>query len=89
MHAEYGQAWLGKINLHNEDRRRIMWQYDPVEPIYNFGASFVVPAYDPELERLIRERDQAPYEGTAKDRVRVGAIMERLTAIGGHHLTWS
>lgn len=90
MHEELGQAWLGKINLHSdEDRRRIMWQYDPAEPIYNFGASFVVPMCDAELERLIRERDQAPYEGTKKDYERVETIMARITELGGHHLVWS
>ena len=90
VHEDHGQTWLGKINLHSDDdRRRIMWRHEPDETIFTFGAAFVVPCYDAELERLIRERDQAPYTGTRDDRVRVDAIMERIDAVGGVHLFWS
>ena len=90
MQQDHGQAWLGKINLYSDDdRQRILWQYELGETVYNFGAAFVLPYYDAELERLIRERDQAPYTGARDDRVRVDAIMERIYAVGGVHLFWS
>lgn len=90
MHDAYGQAWLGKINLYtDQDRIRIMWQYDPAILVCNFEAGFVVPQYDAELERLVQERDRADYEGTSKDAERLEVIMNRLHEIGGHHLIWS
>ena len=90
MLQDHGQAWLGKINLHSDDdRRRIMWQHEPDETIFTFGAAFVLPCYDAELERLIRERDEAPYTGTRDDAKRIDPILQRIVAIGGVHLSWS
>ena len=90
MLQDHGQAWLGKINLHSDDdRRRIMWQHEPDDTIFTFGAAFVLPCYDAELERLIRERDEAPYTGTRDDAKRIDPILQRIVAIGGVHLSWS
>jgi len=90
MQQDHGQAWLGKINLYSDDdRQHILWQYEPGKTVYNFGAAFVLPCYDAELERLIRERDAAPYTGTRDDRKRVDAIVQRIGALGGVHLLWS
>jgi len=102
MHTEHGSAWLGKINLYDKERHGghpIMWLYGGDHYcascssdgwlVYNFGASFVAPAYDAELVRLIAERDDAKYTGTRDDAERVKVIFERLEAIGGTHLTWS
>lgn len=91
MHAEHGTAWLGKINLYDKERHGghpIMWQWTG-KLVYNFGASFVAPAYDAELVRLISERDNAVYTGTADDAKRIEAIYQRMTEIGGIHLHWS
>ena len=62
---------------------------DGEAPIYNFGASFVMPMPDAELERLILERLGAPYTGTREDSKRVEAILARLEEVGGIHLTWT
>lgn len=89
--AEHGQCWLGKINLYGEERHGrapVLWRWDG-DVVFNFGCAFVVPAYDAELERMIRERDDAPYTGVAGDVVRVEAIMARIAAAGGHHLLWT
>jgi hypothetical protein len=89
MATEHGHAWLGEINLEGDARRLpIMWQWDGT-PVHNFGASFVCPQQDAELERLIRERHDAPYTGTKEDATRVDAIRARLKAIGGVHLHWT
>jgi len=90
MLQDHGQAWLGKINLYSDDdRQHILWQYEPGEMVYNFGAAFVLPCCDAELERLIRERDAAPYTGTRDDGKRVDVIVQRIGALGGVHLVWS
>jgi len=88
VHQAYGQAWLGNVNIRDKGGV-ILWQWTPGETVCNFAAAFVVPQYDADLERLIRERADAPYEGTQKDAERVEAIMERLTALGGFHLYWA
>lgn len=91
MREEHGEAWLGKINLHGDERHGavpVMWKWDG-ELVYNFGCAFVAPKYDEELAKLIRERDDAPYTGTAPDAVRVEAIFERVYAIGGIYLNWT
>jgi len=91
MADERGECWLGKINLYGEERHGkapVLWKWDG-DLVYNFGCAFVVPAYDADLERLIRERDDAPYTGVAGDSVRVEAIMARIAALGGHNLLWT
>ena len=91
MAAERGEAWLGKINLYGNERHGgalVMWQWDGTS-VYNFGADFVCPTHDAELERLIHERDAAPYTTTAADAARVDAILARLEEVGGIHLYWT
>lgn len=91
MAAEHGECWLGKVNLYGEERHGkapVLWKWDG-DIVCNFGCAFVVPAYDAELERLIRERDDAPYTGAAGDVPRIEAIMARVTALGGLHLLWT
>jgi len=86
-----GEAWLGQINLYGNDRHGgapVMWRWDGA-PVYNFGASFVSPQHDAELERLIRERDDAPYTSVQADAERVDAILARLEEIGGVSLHWT
>ena len=88
MAAEHGEAWLGDINGDRHDGAPIMWRWDG-SPVYNFGAAFVCPTHDAELERLIRERDDAPYTTTVADAERVDAILARLEEVGGIHLYWT
>ena len=54
-----------------------------------FFASFVLPAYDAELEALIVARHQTPYTGTEDDSKLVGGIFERIERRGGHALFWN
>jgi hypothetical protein len=91
MAEAHGEAWLGKINLYGNERHGghpVMWKWDG-GTVYNFDAAFVVPAFDEELVRLVKERDDAEYTGTKDDAVRVEAIMQRITDIGGVHLFWT
>ncbi len=86
---EFGAAWLGKINLYAEDKGKPpVWEWDGGQ-VYNFGACFVLPAYDAEIERLIKERDAAPYTGTKDDYARVDAITALVEQRGGDNLIWS
>jgi hypothetical protein len=65
-----------------------MWKWDG-SLVYNFGCAFVAPRYDEELVRLVKERDDAPYEGTRKDAERIDVISKRLEEVGGVHLFWT
>lgn len=92
MLAEHGRAFLGRVNLYGDDSGRpeaALWEHKEGEPVYNFGSAFVLPAFDAEIVRLVLERDAAPYEGTARDRVRVDAIFARVAALGGQILVWT
>jgi hypothetical protein len=87
----HGECWLGKINLSKEDRQRpnaAIWKWDG-DTVYNFGADFVVPSYDKELEELILGRLMATYAGMRVDRERVAGIMHRVKVLGGYTLNWS
>lgn len=86
---EWGECWLGKINLYEQDRGNpVIWKWQG-DTVLNFAARFVIPQFDAELERLILERDQAPYTGTLEDIKRVLAIFKRLDEIGGRALIWN
>lgn len=88
---EHGEAWLGKINLYGDERHGgapVLWKWDD-DVVLNFSCAFVCPKHDAELERLIRERDDATYTGTKEDAERVDRIMDRLAAVGGVHLFWT
>lgn len=91
MHNEHGQAWLGKINLHGDERHGghpVICKWDG-GLVYNFGAEFVLSYFDAELQRLIQERDDAPYTSVAADVPRVNAIMARIKSLGGVLLIWT
>jgi hypothetical protein len=91
MQEENGEAWLGHVNLHGDDRgkpERAMWRWDG-STILTFGSHFVAPKYDEELVRLIMERDTSSYKGTAYDVPKIEAIHKRLEAIGGVTLFWT
>jgi hypothetical protein len=91
MAEENGEAWLGKFNLHGDERHGavpVIWKWDG-GLVYNFGCDFVAPKFDEALEKLLRERDDAEYTTTAADVVRLRAIFERIAAIGGISLIWT
>lgn len=87
MHEAHGQAWLGKVNDKGAEAPRIR-RWVENEPIYCFGADFVLPAHDLELERLLLERDEAPWTAR-EDYARIQVITERIRAVGGQNLVWS
>ena len=91
MRAEKGAAWLGDVNRcgGEKGKREIwIWEWDG-SPVCNFGCSFVLSAFDAELDRLLRERDAAPYTGASDDYRRINEIFARIEAVGGINLFWT
>lgn len=86
MHYDFGGCWLWQVNAHNPDD--IVKEHHPDSADF-WGASFVTPTYDAELERLIKLRLAAPYLGTDVDRVAVNQVFNRMEEIGGISLLWS
>jgi hypothetical protein len=82
-----GECWLGKINLYDGKPNPPLWKWDG-DMVYNFGAAFVIPSHDAELEKMILARYSGDYEGVAADRVQVDAICSRIEKLGGEHLYW-
>jgi len=86
-YAKMGDCWLIKVNRYS-DKDKLMWKYEG-DFVYNFGADYVVPVHDKDLEQLLIERDEAEYTGTAADSVRIDKIIDRVIEIGGSILIWS
>lgn len=87
---DHGSAWLGHVNLYREQEGRpIIWECPDPTGAHVYGASFVLPAYDEELKRMIVARSLTPYTGTADDSKLVGAIFDRIEQLGGHGLFWN
>lgn len=87
--AERGAAWLGRINLYDNDKYMpIIWKWDG-STVLNFGARFVIDHFDEELYSLIVERFYAPYTTTAADAKRIDAIFARLIELNAEVLTWN
>jgi hypothetical protein len=89
FHERFGECWLGKVNIYKNMPIPPVWKYDPEEMLYNFGADFVLPCYDAELERMIMERHNTPYTGTKADFPLVDAIYNRIAELGGAELHWA
>lgn len=83
-----GEAWLGVVNARGERKGPTLAKWDG-ELVLNFGADFVVPCFDPPLDRMLRERDAAPYTNVLADALRVKPIFDRVVAIGGIVLVWT
>lgn len=84
--AAHGRAWIGKVNIYPPARAELVEFTGQL--VHNFAADFAVPRPDPTLLRLIIERDDAPYTGTAADAQRIDAIFARITELGGLILSW-
>lgn len=84
--AEHGAAWIGKINIYPPARAELVEFTGQL--VRNFEADFAVPKPDPTLLRLIIERAESPYTGTAEDGRRIDAIFARIDELGGRLLTW-
>ena len=86
-----GQAWLGRINLHGEERGKreaVLWQHKDGETIYTFGSAYVLPSYDDELVRLVLEYDAGPWDA-AKCSKQIEGIIDRVRLLGGEMLVWT
>ena len=84
--AQYGEAWLVKVNLYGPGPHTPMWQANSVE---NFGADYVLLAYDQTLVDMILARQAAPYTGTRQDAAILDPILDRIRDLGGKTLFWS
>jgi len=83
------EVWLGKVNLYNKDKGKPILKQWGGELVYNFEYTFLIPAYDKELETLIYDRDNADYTGTKDDIVRIDAIFNRIEGLNGIILSWA
>lgn len=87
MHTKHGKVWFGLINRY-DNNTPFLREYNPAETLYNFGACFVIPVHDAELERLLKEREETPYTGTKQDAKLVAVIFDKIKELGGEHLHW-
>lgn len=86
---EHGQAWLGKVNRYKGDKGSPVWEWDG-GLVHNFGADFVVPAYDRQLALLILDRAATSGEYDAGRNFRtLEAIAARVRELGGVFVDWS
>ena len=89
MRDAHGEAWLGVINVdRGSEDEPVIWQWDG-GLVYNFGAAFVMPAFDDDLDALIRERAKAAYTDGKADIARIDAIMTRVRQCQGRFLVWT
>ena len=89
MKNQYGSAFLGKVTRYAEDKGKPYLCEYLGQKVFNFEYGFVIPEYDEELIRLIKEREFSPYEGTKKDAVLVARIMLRIERLNGVCLFWA
>jgi hypothetical protein len=95
MLQENGEAWLCIVNVYEDTPRCfdgkpvVLWKHTGDRIVRNFSASFVLPAYDADLERLILERHESTYTGTADDLERIEAIHAAAEKAGGIRLVWT
>lgn len=59
LKKKYGECYLGKINLYDEERENLHVRLVPYEGqlIYNFEYCFILPCYDQKIIDLIREHN--------------------------------
>ncbi len=92
MAAAHGTAWLGRINAEHGftgDRLPCLRQWDG-GMIYNFGADFVLPAYDEDLGRMIEAFRASGVVGRQSAAcAELDEIFARVKALGGRVLLWS
>ena len=86
VHVHEGEAWLGKVNLYDDDGKQ--WRFDYGATVWNCSADYVLPERNQEIEDMVIARDNAPYTGTKDDYERVKAIHEAIEEAGGYLLHW-
>jgi hypothetical protein len=89
MHYEKGACWLGKINLYNKNEKPFkLVKWTPGTIAFNFQYDFILPVHDTEIENMINDRDQTPFN-TRIIYDKGNAIIERVRKLGGVLLTWA
>jgi hypothetical protein len=87
----HGKAYLGNINFYDAERTAVIngeksvYEEYTGQQIYNFQYAFCVPIQDKELEKIIRLWNGA---GSSSNNVEVGAIINKIEAVGGINLIW-
>ena len=84
-----GRIFCGRFNGRGDTKAGV-WPAESAS-LYNFEADFVLPAGVgvEEVRQAIRDREEAPYTGTADDYPRVKRIQDAIDRAGGHLLIWS
>jgi hypothetical protein len=93
MLKEFGECWLGKVNLYSDDIlpfKLTQYKADGKVNLYNFSFDYCIPKHDPILEKMIHDRATCtlPYSGK-RDMARIKAIYDRIEKLKGHLLAWS
>ena len=89
---KHGQCFLGKVNLYDEERKRLDVKLIPYEEqlIYNFEYGFVVPCHDEKLIELIRDYNTEKRIFDSSEIMRdINKIFNRIEEFGGTGLSWS
>ncbi|MBB4035397.1 hypothetical protein GGR21_001290 [Dysgonomonas hofstadii] len=89
---KHGQCFLGKVNLYDEERKRLDVRLVPYEEqlIYNFEYAFVVPCHDEKLIELIRDYNTEKKIFNSSEVMRdINKIFNRIEELGGTDLSWS
>lgn len=84
---EKGECWLGELNSPKPDDPRL-WKWDGTL-VLNFGASFVVPCFDQELDDLIAEWRRGSMQTSRGAYENVKTIYARVEELGGTALIWN
>ena len=93
MLQEYGECWLGKINLYSGDPlpfKLTRYKADGTVNLCNFSFDFCIPKHDTILEKMINDR--ATYTGRysgVEDMKKIKAIFKRIEELKGMNLIWS
>ena len=87
MKKEKGSCWIWTCNPYGNNKE-VVKEYKQ-GMIYNFQGSFITPVYDPDLEKMMKERLSLPYTGTEEDSRKIEQIFNHAEKLGMIHLFWS
>ena len=76
-------------SLDQRDTGWIQIYVENAQEVCNFDATYVLAEPDSELERMLLEREAAPYTGMKDDGTRIDAIADYAQAIGAVDLIWT
>ena len=86
----YGHAYVCRINRSEEEQKQPVFRLiENADEVKNFDASYVLAEPDPELERLLLEREASPYTGMRDDKTRIDQIADHALEIGSVDLLWT